>query len=129
MLLLSVIMKANFFLGFLPAGILYLLIKHRSGIGVHWLSLLTFFPAILMMILQYYFNYYQSSSGVFLTFFGLWKRYSGHILGSILFDTAFPLSLLIFRFRSLFRNDYLLLSWLFYGVTFLQFAFLAEKKH
>jgi len=128
-LVISAIMKPNFVLGFLPVGIIYLLIKCNSMGNGFFRSFLPFTPVILMLLLQYYFNYRGSSSEINFTFFGVWKLYSKHIFFSILLGTAFPLSILAIRFRFLLRNDFLLLSWLFWGITFLQFSFIAEKKH
>jgi hypothetical protein len=127
-LLASLVMKPNFVLGFLPVAGLYLLIKWRTVRPIRWPVLLSFAPSVLFMLFQYHANY-SSSSGIVFTFFGVWKEYTGHIAGSILLGITFPLSWLIFQFRSLRENDYLLISWLFYGVTFLQFAFLAEDKY
>jgi len=128
-LVISAIMKPNFVLGFLPVGIIYLLIKRKSTGHGFFRSFLPFTPVILVLLLQYYFSYQGSSSGISFTFFGVWKLYSKHIFFSILLGTAFPLSMLAIRFRFLLRNDFLLLSWLFWGITFLQFSFIAENKY
>lgn len=85
-------------------------------------------PAILLLLYQYYVTYY-GSSGIILIWFGVWKLYPDHIVLSILLGIAFPLSLIVFRFRALLRNDYLKIARAYYAVTLLQFAFLAEKKN
>lgn len=130
-LLFSVIMKPNFILGFLPVAAVYILFKWKqTNREVCFLAITAFAPAILLLSYQYYVNYYSSpSDGVIITWFGVWKLYSDHIALSILLGIAFPLSLVVLRFRALSRSDYLQIAWAFYFVTFLQFAFLAENMY
>jgi hypothetical protein len=129
-LLVSVIMKPSFILGFLPVAAIYILFKWKqTNREVCFLAITAFAPAILLLSYQYYLNYYSSSSEIILTWFGVWKLYSDHIVLSILLGIAFPLLLVVLRFRALLRSDYLQIAWGFYFVTFLQFAFLAEKKY
>jgi hypothetical protein len=126
-LLVSLIMKPSFMLGFLPVMGIWLLLKWRTSRGLLWLSVAAVAPSLLFLLFQYYRRYYTGPSAIILTWFGVWKLYSRHIVLSVLLGTAFPLTLSLFRFRAVLRNDYLKISWLLYGVTFLQFAFLAER--
>lgn len=131
-LLASLVMKPNFVLGFLPAAGIYLLVRWKIVRSLRWQVLLAFAPSVLFLLFQYYMNYGEASSyddHVIFTFFGVWRKYTDHIIGSILLGIAFPAAWILFQFRSLRQNECLQISWLFYGATFLQFAFFAEDKY
>lgn len=48
---------------------------------------------------------------IIFDFFGVWRLFTPNVLISILLANAFPLSLLVFRFKNVVHNNYLILAW------------------
>ncbi len=127
-LLISTLMKPNFVLAFFPSAGLYLLVRKAGSRRFRDVAAISI-PTLALLLAQYTAWYGGRSGGIELTFFGVWTLYSPSVPVSVLLATAFPLSLLLTRFRAIVRNDLLLFSWIFTLVSFLQFAFLAEKDY
>lgn len=129
-LLVGVIMKPSFMIGFAPvAGVLLLLSWRRQGWQPLFVGMLAFVPAVGLLGYQYFTNYHSAQSKILLTWFGPWRLYSNNIPGSMLLAMAFPLGVLVLRFRAVLGNVALRTSWLFQVVATVQWAFLAEEKY
>lgn len=128
-LAVGLVMKPSFALCFFPAALLFLLARRPRDVRAILASIAVWIPAALVLLLQFRLWRGEWGSGVALTFFGVWRGYTPNVAVSVLLATAFPLSLLLARFRSVARNDHLVLSWLITLAGFLQFAFLAETRY
>lgn len=66
---------------------------------------------------------------IIFDFFGVWRLFTPNVLISILLANAFPLSLLVFRFKNVVHNNYLILAWFNLLIAIGQFGFFAEKRY
>lgn len=129
-LLVGVIMKPSFMIGFAPvAGLLLLFSVEGRGWRVPLFGMAAFAPAVGLLAYQYFTNYHSAQSKILLTWFGVWRLYSNNIPGSMLLAMAFPLGMLVTRFRAVMSNVSLRTSWLFQIVATVQWAFFAEEKY
>lgn len=128
-ILLSLAMKPNFLLAIAPAIVVYLLLK-RPGFGVWWKTAVLFLLAGVALIIQYAITYNQpgDTSQIQLTKpFLVWRMLSPNPVISIFISLLFPLCILVFRWREVTRNDFLVLSWLGLCVGIAEFTVLGES--
>lgn len=128
-ILISIVMKPNFFLVFAPAAAIYLLL-HGRRFEQWWKTGVIFVLAVVVLAVQYVITYDQpdTTSHIGLTHpFRLWAIQSPNPLISILISVSFPLLILVFRWRHAVHNDYLMLSWLALCGGIVEYAMLAEK--
>ncbi|SFM13104.1 hypothetical protein SAMN03159341_11787 [Paenibacillus sp. 1_12] len=126
-LVVSLIMKPNFLIAFLPALFIYLFIKKYKNLS--WLRVFVMLcvPIIIVLIFQYWgYANTQKNDHMIFTFFGVWRLYSPNIFFSIILVTAFPLALYMLKYNECMKNHYLNVSWIAYIISVLQFSFLAE---
>lgn len=135
LLMISVFIKPNFAMIFIPALGVYILIKHVKEFGVYLKSFLIVLPAVFLLGYQFYSTYYNSEikiagtgDQIIFSFFGAWSVHSPSIPLSVLRALIFPLSIFFLEGRDLFKSNFLVFSWIMYFVAFLEFALLAEKK-
>jgi hypothetical protein len=135
LLMLSVFYKPNFALAFIPAVGLYILFKHWSEFRKYVISFFLVLPALLILGYQFISTYFFTDNNlggtgdhIILTFFGAWKVHSPCIPLSVLRGIIFPASIFLFRRKEVIKNNYLILSWLFYLAAFAEVSFLAEKE-
>ena len=125
LLLISVLMKPNFVIAFIPSVAIYILIKHAKKIKLYWKSTLIFLPSVILLLMQFT-DYSKLELRTSFGFFVVWMYYSPNVPFSLLLALAFPLSVLFFRFKSFLNNNYLILSWIFIIISILQFGLLVE---
>lgn len=118
--------KPNFIISYLPAVmVVYLFFKRDISkfvtIGI------TSVPSLLILLYQYMRTYEDNDATVIVDIMGVWGQWSNSPIFSIVISVAFPLSLLIFRWKTVTKNDHLMLSWVTLLVAICQFAFFAES--
>jgi len=126
LLLVSCFFKPSYAEVFLPALFIYgtiLTIKNKNYMQLKNIFLLIL-PTIILLILQ--FLILNSKSHLILTFFGVIKLYSANPLLSFIRATAFPITVAIFVNKSM--SKHLRFCWIILLVSYLQFAFLAQKN-
>lgn len=125
-LTLSVIMKPNFILAFLFTIPIYLLLKKANL--KHWLlSIAMIVPTLFILVYQYVRTYNtQTTSSVMIDPFGVWNLWTPSPLFSFFLGTAFPLAIVIFRYRQVWNSKFLLCSWIGLVISYSQFILLAE---
>jgi hypothetical protein len=135
LLMISVYYKPNFALAFIPALGVFILIKHTREFRKYLLSFFIVLPSIILLGYQFFSTYFFSDNKmggtgdqVILTFFGAWKVHSPCIPLSVLRGIIFPASVFFFRRKEVHKNNYLVISWIFYFVAFIEVSFLAEKE-
>lgn len=131
-ILLSIVMKPNFVLAFIPALFIYLALNDLLTRKVHfarwWQAAVITALVVALLGVQFVVTYQQPSdpSHVVVAYLAVWSLYTHDPFFSILLSSAFPLSIVAFRWKQVIRNDYLTISWLSLAVGILEFAFLAE---
>jgi len=131
-LFLSSLIKPNFALIFIPAMAIYVALNWRTA-SLAWQSLVTILPTICLLGWQYLASYKGTAAGdspnahIIPDFLGVWQHWSPNILASSALVLAFPLSILIFRFRAAQQDFSLKFAWLLTIVGFLQYSLLAES--
>lgn len=129
-LAVSVVVKPSFVFVFFPAVFIYLLISHKMNLKILYKLLIMALPSLLILAVQYFGNFVlDKGQGIDLVKFRVWQFYTPSIPISILLAIAFPLSILVSRFRMAIKFTPLVLSWLMLIIGAMQFAFLAEKKY
>lgn len=131
MMLLSIFIKPTFAIVFVPALGLHLLISHTKRFDLYWKSALIIIPMIPLLIYQQsYFDHALGHSEKARTneieFLTIWRLFTPNVGISILITIAFPLSLLIFRFKHVMHNAYLTVAWMTTLIGMLQFSMIAE---
>ena len=132
---LSVFFKPNFALAFIPAIGIFVLIKYRNDFRKYVISFFLVLPSLLLLVYQFLSTYFfhkneigGTGDQIFFSFFGAWSVHSPFIPLSILRGVIFPVLIFVFRKRETRNNDYLIISWIFYFVAFLEVSLLAEKN-
>lgn len=133
-LALSVFIKPNFALVFIPASALFVpLVAGRAFWRSipRWLAIVL--PAVGVLSWQFLNTYTVAGQGFQLSpnlttvdFFSVWARYSPFVPLSIVLATAFPLALFIVRFGQLWSNRRLMFSWVLLVVGMFEFGLLSE---
>lgn len=129
---LSLLAKPNFVLAFAPALLIFLFWKCGLSGRAILRMLIIVVPVAGILLLQYHGTYEagekSGSGGIIFDFLGVWRLYSPNVFVSILLAVAFPLSVLIFRYRQIMDSKtlFMKLSLIFLLIALLQAASLAE---
>jgi hypothetical protein len=129
-LLISVFMKPNFALVFAPALAATLILTGPKNHKAYLSGLLIVLPAVLALAYQYWRmralgGTIQGPINFRLDMFALWRQWSPNVAISLLLALAFPLSVLLLRWRQAIRSFSWLLAWIMTVVGILQFGLLA----
>ena len=136
----SVVAKPSFAMVFVPALLIFGLLKRKT----HYLvkAALVIAPSLPLLTVQYLAGFgvaaaqngatasqlTQGGDSVVFDFLGVWSSYTPSVPVSLLLGLAFPLAVLGFRFRAALKNPALAMSWLMTLCGGLQFALLAETR-
>lgn len=123
--------KPSFGIVFIPALGVYLVFKHTMKMRYYFYYIMMILPSVLyslyqLLVLEKY-GLYGAKSPIVFAPFAVLHLYSPNILVSLLLGLAFPLALLFSRFKQVFQNDYLFLSWLVTLCGYMQFALFAQS--
>lgn len=143
--LASAYTKASFVAVFVPAVCLMVLL--RGSKEMLWKSSLVLLPCLALLAVQFFATFGQGADAepvmvmwqgkeravfapdqMIISFLGVWRTKSSCIPVSILLALAFPLSVLICRFRRVIKDRHLSLAWVMVIVGILEYAVLAEKR-
>ena len=122
--------KPSFSMVFAPVMALYLLVDlfHKVPFSRIFLFGLTVIPSLLVILWQNMVlfggdtgNSIEFRYGYILTLHSL------HPKATLLLSVAFPLFVLLFLWKELFRDKWYLLSWMVWGVALVQVTFLSES--
>ncbi len=146
LLLVTTWIKPSFVFVFIPAVCMLFLIQRRPALLGR--STLMFLPSIALLIAQFAVTYLAhgnsepvvitikggaqvpvyTSDQILINFLGVWRTMTPSVPVSLVLALAFPLSVLVFRFRRAIQDRHLILSWLMVAFGIVQFAVLAEKN-
>lgn len=122
--------KPNFILIFAPVMALYLLADLWKGVPFFRIFLfgLTVIPSLLVVLWQNMVLFGDDTGNGIEIRFGYTLTLHGlHPKVTLLLSVAFPLFVLAFLWKELFKDKWYLFSWLVWGVALIQVAFLAES--
>ncbi|HVV68953.1 MAG TPA: hypothetical protein VHE99_08000 [Gammaproteobacteria bacterium] len=131
LLLLSMAYKPSFGVVFIPAFFYFIVINHTKELTVYIKAGLAVFPSCLYALYQYYVMSYQFNNNpeqgaIQLSVFGVLHLFTHNVFISLLLATAFPLSLMLFRFKQFVSNKYLQLILIMFVIAYAQMGLLAE---
>ena len=139
----SAVVKPSFALVFIPAAILLTAIERRPNLLGR--VLLVILPCTVLLAVQYAVGYspngtpetiagtagadlqLYANDRIVFDFLGVWRSKTPCVPVSLFLGIAFPLSVLVFRFRHVVRNRPLALSWLMTLIGLLLYSLLAEQ--
>lgn len=128
LLLVSVFYKPSFSLIFIPAFGLFILLNHTKIFKTYVYAFLLILPTIFYIIYQYWF-FDPGYVKTILSPFTMLHIYTSNPFISLLLAIAFPLSILLLRYKQVVKNQYLQLSWLMLILGYLQMAILAQDSN
>ncbi|ARN73872.1 hypothetical protein [Oceanicoccus sagamiensis] len=129
---LSVLVKPTLMIVLLPAIALHLVVMHRKNFTLYWKATLIVLIPILLMLYQFSsLNTDVGSKGARvqkIELLTVWRMFTPNVAISILITLAFPLAILVFRFRNVVQDRFLSVAWFAMLAGMLQFSLLAEYK-
>ncbi len=124
---ISVSAKPNFFMSFFPAVYIFLLLRVNLFKKYFWKFTVISIPALAILAWEYFMRFEEGGeSKIIIDFLGVWSHYTPNVFISLLLLIAFPISVLIFYFKKVIKNDFLVLSWLVFLIALLQYSIFAE---
>jgi hypothetical protein len=129
MIALSTLTKPNYIICLLPALSLLIFKDLLQKKSINWKSLLpgVFFPAAVVLFLQFLLTYYGEKSSILWMPFYVIRFYSNYIGVKILLSILFPL-VFILLFPLILKNDRRVqLTWIMFLVAMFYYLFLAEN--
>ncbi len=125
-LLISIFAKPSFVIAFLPALVLFMILKKfYSKENIIYLAILSFI-SVGALAYQYLQTFGEGKTKIVISFLGVWSAASPNVFISILLAIMFPLLYVIFNLNNVKKNNYLILSWIMIFVSIIYAAFLAE---
>lgn len=130
LLVLSVTVKPNFALSFLPSAGVWIVLTSRRRLKDLFAAGLVFLPCVLVLLWQNKATYGdQSASAIRFGYLRVWHLYAAsnwQIASAIVQAAAFPMFVLLLRFTHVRRSPLLVLAWVFYGISLAAWACLYE---
>ena len=129
---ISTFIKPSFFQVFAPTIlIVYLidLIRTRKSIMYYIKNGLTFLPSVAVIVYQTFILFLGEDTirgGLVVSFFDVWSYYSPNVLVSVLITITFPIFVIILYRKSIMKDFKFMIAIIFYIVSALEGALLAE---
>ena len=131
-LLLSIFSKPSFIIVFLPALVVYVVLKKyfdKARLGFTLVAILLSVAALAYQFL----NQYKDSGGIstggsiIIDCFGVWSHYTPSVTVSIMMALGLPFLISLFNYRSVKENEYIKFTWLLVIFSTILFACFAES--
>lgn len=122
--------KPSFTLVFAPVMALYLLVDLFKRVPFLRIFIfgLTVIPSLLVILWQNMVLFgSDTGNGIEIRYGYTLTLHSTHPKATLLLSVAFPLFILFFRWKELFKDKWYLFSWLVWGVALIQVTFLSES--
>lgn len=133
LLLISILIKPNFSITFIPTLFFYIFItsKDRFNIKRYLNVILIIIPSIILLLLQFCFTYKTNinttSSSIMISYMTVWKHFSPNPYISLFLGILFPFSIIISRFKVIKKKPFFLISIIYFLFSLIQMALFAEK--
>lgn len=122
--------KPSFLMVFAPVMAIYLLadLLHKVRFSKIFLFGLTVIPSLLVILWQNMVLFgAETGNGIEVRFGYTLTLHSLHPKATLLLSIAFPLFVLLFLWKELFKDKWYLFSWLVWGMGLMQVTFLSES--
>ena len=131
-LTLTTAAKPNFFLAAAPVMLVFLiidLVKKNAPAGRLFLFASSVIPSFLIMLLQNkaLYDVNAGNNQIIIAPGRAIGMHASNIIAVSFLSIAFPLMMLAFHIKDLFKNRYMLFAWLCAGVGFLQYFLFSEE--
>jgi len=122
----SIFAKPSFIIIFLPALILYGIIKHlhHQRFFIQYFILISIL-SIIILYDQYTHTFTQSEGKIIIDFLGVWSGSSPNVAISIGLALAFPLAFILLKFE-IIKDDYILIGWIMTFISIIYYATFAQ---
>ena len=128
-IIISIFAKPNFIIVFLPALVVYMLLKRYLDKRQLQFALITIFLSVVILAYQFMslqeVNSKDGSSLVF-DFLGVWSIYTPSVTVSIMMALGLPFLITLFNYQSAKKNEYIKFTWLLILFSTILFACFAE---
>ncbi len=127
---LTAAVKPSFLMVFAPIMAIYLLVDlfRKVKFGKIFLFGLTVIPSLLVILWQNMVLFGEDTgNGIIIAYAHNMSLHGTHPKVSLILSVAFPLFVLAFTWRDLFKDKWYLFAWLVWGNGLLQYMFLAEE--
>lgn len=122
--------KPSFLMVFAPIMAIYLLVDlfHKVKFSKIFLFGLTVIPSLVVILWQNMVLFGEDTgNGIIIAYAHTMSLHGTHPKVSLVLSVAFPLFVLLFLWKELFKDKWYLFSWLVWGNGLLQYMFLAEE--
>ena len=131
-LTLTTAAKPNFFLAVAPVMLVFLiidLVKKNAPAGRLFLFASSVIPSFLIMILQNkaLYDVNAGNNQIIIAPGRAMGVHASNIVAVSFLSIAFPLLILLFHIKDLFKNRYMLFAWMSAGVGFMQYFLFSEE--
>ncbi|MDP4832967.1 MAG: hypothetical protein NWR41_04625 [Rickettsiaceae bacterium] len=125
---ISTVIKPSFVISFIPVLSFYTLFYYRINLTA-WIKVCTIISPTLLILGWQFIEHSKmgSNSEIIFDFFGVWRIYSPNPLISFVISVLFPLLIIIFRYKVLLNNRFLVFNWMCLLFSFLIFGLFAEN--
>ena len=129
-ILISIFAKPNFIIVFLPALVVYVLLKRYFSKQQLLFALTLVILSVTLLILQFLSlqeNNSESGTSIIFDFLGVWSIYTPSVTVSILMALGLPFLISLFNYESVKENEYIKFTWLLVLFSTILFACFAES--
>ena len=131
-LTLTTAAKPNFFLAVAPVMLVFLiidLVKKNAPAGRLFIFASSVIPSFLIMLLQNkaLYDVNAGNNQIIIAPGRAMGVHASNIVAVSFLSIAFPLLILLFHIKDLFRNRYMLFAWMSAGVGFMQYFLFSEE--
>jgi hypothetical protein len=130
-LLLSIFAKPSFIIVFLPALVVYVVLKKYFDKARLRFALVAILLSVGLLAYQFMHKYAgEGDSRVIFDFLGVWSLYTPSVTVSIVMALGLPFLISIFNYQSVKKNEYIKFTWLLVFFSLILFSCFAESgKH
>ena len=127
-LLISIFAKPSFVIAFLPALVLFVILKktYEKENLMYVAGLFLISVSALAYQFLHTFGEGEGKSKIIFSFLGVWSPATSSVLLSIILALLFPLLYTLFNFKDVKKNNYLIFTWILTFISIAYAALLAE---
>jgi len=125
--IVSIFAKPNFIIIFLPALVVYILLKRSFEKRKLLFALIVILFSVVSLAYQFTHEFGKGNdSSIIFDFLGVWSIYTPSVTVSVLMALGLPFLITLFNYQSVKKNEYIKFSWLMVLFAFILFACFAE---
>ncbi|HHH37677.1 MAG TPA: hypothetical protein ENK77_03580 [Epsilonproteobacteria bacterium] len=125
--IVSIFAKPNFIIIFLPALVVFILLKRSFEKRKLLFALVVILFSVASLAYQFTHEFGKGKdSSIIFDFLGVWSIYTPSVTVSVLMALGLPFLITLFNYQSVKKNEYIKFSWLLVLFAFILFACFAE---